>query len=111
MANTPLFTFRLPADQAAALREMSKIYGSPSPSVFLREMVGASCSGDTEKIKAFNAKLFKGIGEQLTLKLSASIDEAMSAPSPLPLPAPPSAPIKAKPVKAKPKAKAKARKA
>jgi len=111
MAKTPHFAFRLPVDQAAALREMAKIYGAPNTSTFLREMVGASCSGDTEKIKAFNAKLFKGIGEQLTLKLSASIDEAMSAPSPLPLPAPPSAPIKAKAVKPKPKAKAKARKA
>jgi hypothetical protein len=111
MAKTPHFAFRLPVDQAAALREMAKIYGAPNTSTFLREMVGASCSGDTEKIKAFNAKLFKGIGEQLTLKLSASIDEAMLAPSTLPLPAPPSAPIKAKAVKPKPKAKAKARKA
>ena len=111
MATPPVFCFRLPVDQAAALREMAKIYGSRNPSIFLREMVGASCSGDPDKIKAFNAKLFKGIGEQLTLKLSASIDEAMSAPSPLPLPAPPSAPIKAKAAKAKPKAKAKGRKA
>lgn len=110
MANTPLFTFRLPVDQAVALREMAKIYGAANTSIFLREMVGASCSGDTDKIKAFNAKLFKGIGEQLTFKLSASIDEAMSAPSPLPLPTPPSAPIKAKAVKAKPKPKAKGRK-
>jgi hypothetical protein len=75
MATPPVFTFRLPVEQAAALREMSKIYGAPTPSAFLREMVGASCSGDGEKIKAFNSKLIKGMGEQLTLKLNSLVDE------------------------------------
>jgi len=109
MAKTPVFTFRLPVDQAAALREMAKIYGAPSPSAFLRDMVGSSCSGDSEKIKAFNARLFKGMGEQLTLKLNASIDEAMP-PTP-PFLAPVKPPTKGKPAKAKAKAKAKGRKA
>ena len=109
MAKTPLFSFRLPVEQAAALREMSKLYGSPSPSAFLRDMVGSSCSGDSEKIKAFNARLIKGIGEQLTLKLNASIDEAMPPAVPVVLPITP--PTKGKPAKAKVKAKAKGRKA
>jgi len=81
MANTPNFVFRLPVDQAAALREMSKIYGSPNTSAFLREMVGSLCSGNAEKVKEFNAKLMRGIGEQLTLKLNAATDEAMPAPA------------------------------
>lgn len=108
MAKTPVFTFRLPVEQAAALREMTKIYGAPNASVFLRDMVGSSCSGDSEKIKAFNARLFKAGGEQLILKLNASIDEAM--PPVLPVITPVKPPIKVKPAKVKAKAKAKSRK-
>ena len=109
MAKTPHFAFRLPVEQAAALREMAKIYGAPNTSAFLRDMVGSSCSGDAEKIKAFNARLFKAAGEQLILKLNTSIDEVM--PPPLPVLAPVKLPTKGKPTKAKAKAKAKARKA
>lgn len=71
---TPNFNFRLSADKAAALREMAKLYGSPNTSEFLREMVGAMCSGKVEQVKAFNGKLFQRIGEQLTLTLNATLE-------------------------------------
>lgn len=71
---TPSFTFRLPAEKAAALREMAKLYGAGSSGEFLREMVGSMCSGDVEQVKAFNGRLFQRIGEQLTLKLNAALE-------------------------------------
>jgi len=36
-------------------------------------------SQDTERIKAFNGRLIRGMGEQLTLTLNASLD-TLSAP-------------------------------
>lgn len=77
---TPHFAFRLPAEKAAALREMAKLYGAASTSEFLREMVGAMCSGDVEQVKVFNGRLFQRIGEQLTLKLNATLDTVAPAP-------------------------------
>ena len=81
----PVFTFRLPTEKAAALREMSKLYGALNTSDFLREMVGAMCSGDVEQVKAFNGKLFQRIGEQLTLKLNASFETVHPAATALPV--------------------------
>ncbi len=80
---TPHFTFRLAPEKAAALRGMGKLYGSPSTSEFLRVMVGAMCSGDVEQIKAFNGQLFQRLGEQLTLKFNATLDE-MTPPAAVP---------------------------
>lgn len=71
---TPNFVFRLPTVERAALIEMAKLYGAPNTSAFLREMVGAMCSGDTDRVKAFNLRLFSKVGEQLALKLNATMD-------------------------------------
>lgn len=76
---TPHFSFRLPVDQADSLRDMAKLYGAKDTSSFLREMVGAMCSNDMEKVKAFNGRLATKMGEQLTLKLNAVLDEATGA--------------------------------
>ncbi len=73
---TPNIVFRLPDVERMALVEMSKLYGSENISAFLREMVGAMCSGDAVRVKAFNVRLFSKIGEQLAFKLNATIDEA-----------------------------------
>lgn len=70
---TPLFNFRLPANERAALVEMSKLYGAAHPSQFLREMVGAMCSGDPARVQEFNARLIRAAGEQLILKLNAPL--------------------------------------
>jgi len=70
---TPLFNFRLPANERAALVEMSKLYGAAHPSQFLREMVGAMCSGDPVRVQEFNARLVRAAGEQLILKLNAPL--------------------------------------
>jgi hypothetical protein len=82
---TPSFTFRLPSEKAAALREMAKLYGAGSAGEFLREMVGSMCSGDVEQVKAFNGRLFQRIGEQLTLKLNATFDKLPPVASAVPL--------------------------
>ncbi len=76
---TPIFNFRLSTDRANSLREMAKVYGSKNTSEFLREMVGAMCSGETEQIKGFVGRLIQRAGEQLTLQLTAPLD-AVSEP-------------------------------
>lgn len=79
---SPQFSFRLPEKDKAALLEMSKVYGAPSPGAFCAEMVGVMCSGDMERVKAFNARLIKGMGEQLTLKLNAALEGPAEAQKP-----------------------------
>lgn len=76
---TPHFNFRLARDKAAALHQMAKIYGAPSTSEFLREMVGAMCSGQPDQVRAFVGKLIAKAGEQLTLQLTAPMDAAVAA--------------------------------
>lgn len=80
---TPLFNFRLSVDQAAGLREMAKVYGAKNTSEFLREMVGAMCSGQPEQIKAFVGRLIQRAGEQLTLQLTAPMDAVIKAQKPV----------------------------
>jgi hypothetical protein len=77
---TPHITFRLHPDKAKTLREMAKVFGSPTASDFLREMVGAMCSGNVEEVKAFVGRLIQRSGEQLTLQLNASLDVVAKAP-------------------------------
>ena len=64
---SPKLTFRLPVGEREALSEMSKLYGSANVSEFLREMVGAMCSGELERVKAFNVQLMSKAGEQTAL--------------------------------------------
>lgn len=73
---TPMFNVRLSPKVQTDLREMSKVFGSPTPSSFAREILETVCSGDLEKVKAFTARLIAKQGEQLTLKLNAVIDAA-----------------------------------
>jgi len=80
---TPTFTFRLPDSERASLVEMSKVFGSPNPRAFLREMLGAMCSGDPRRVEDFNRKLIHAAGEQLVLKLHAPL-RALTKPVPLP---------------------------
>lgn len=69
---TPLYSFRLPREEAANLKQFAKLFGAKDTSAFLREMIGSICSGDAERIKAFNMRLFARMGEQLTLQLTAA---------------------------------------
>lgn len=73
MPKTPNCVFRLPSEERASLDEMAKIFGAANTSAFLREMVGAMCSGKTERVAEFNAKLIRAAGEQLILKLNAPL--------------------------------------
>lgn len=71
---TPLFTMRLPQADQDALLQMSKIYGAPNMRAFAREMISVMCSADVARVKAFNARLIAGVGEQLTIDLNATLD-------------------------------------
>lgn len=71
---TPIFTLRLPQKVQDDLAGMAKVYGSPNTRAFAREVLEVMCSADMERVKAFNARLIKGMGEQLTLKLNGALD-------------------------------------
>jgi len=88
---TPTFTFRLPREEQLALVEMSKVFGAPNPRAFLREMLGAMCSGNAERVRDFNAKLIRAAGEQLILKLNAPLTLSPETPQ-----QPPARPVKPK---------------
>lgn len=80
---TPLFAFRLPAEQAASVREMAKVFGAKDGSDFCRQMLAAMCSGQPEHIKAFVGRLIQRAGEQLTLQLTAPMDAVTKAQKPV----------------------------
>jgi len=70
MAISPVFTFRLPVEQADQLRGIARVYSdSGSCGILLRDMVGASLSGDAGTMAAFNRRLLGRLGEQLTFDL------------------------------------------
>lgn len=68
---TPIFNFRLPENEANDLRRVAKLYGAPSTSAFLREMLMVFCSGEPDQARSFVGRLFSRLGEQLTLPLNA----------------------------------------
>lgn len=71
---TPTFALRLSLKTQADLAALSKVYGSPNPRAFAREILEAVTSGDMERIKAFNQRLITRMGEQLVLRLNAVVD-------------------------------------
>lgn len=66
---TPLYRFRLAKPDQDALAHMSKIYGAPNASVFIREMVTSMCSADPQKAGEFLARLMEKVTGQLALPL------------------------------------------
>jgi hypothetical protein len=79
---TPTYALRLPGETQKAIADLAGIYGAPNGRAFAREILEVMTSGDPERVKAFNARLIRGMGEQLTLKLNASIDSAVDAEKP-----------------------------
>lgn len=67
---TPFLSVRLDMRTQKTLRELSRIYGSPSRAAFVREMITTMVSGDAERIHAFNYRLFKRVGEKAQLQLA-----------------------------------------
>lgn len=76
---TPLFTFRLAKDRAERLHEVAKVYGAPSTSELLREMVGTIVSGDPKVVADFFARLQRKMGEQLQLDFNAAVAAKVAA--------------------------------
>jgi len=79
---TPTYALRLPAETQKAISDLAAIYGALNGRAFAREILEVMTSGDPERVKEFNGRLIRGMGEQLTLKLNASIDAAMDAGKP-----------------------------
>lgn len=71
---TPIYSLRIPQKTQDEIAELARIYGAPNGRAFAREILEVITSGDLEKIKAFNGRLIKGMGEQLTLKLNSALD-------------------------------------
>jgi hypothetical protein len=78
VAKTPNLVFRLPLAERAQLDMMAKLYGSPSVSAFLREMVGAMCSGDDSRASAFNVRLMEKATGQMALALQVEAQRKAS---------------------------------
>jgi hypothetical protein len=76
---TPIFTVRLAPKVQADLALLGRIYGSPNPRAFAREVLEVICSSDPERVKAFNVRLFSKVGEQLALKFSQPLDVMKAA--------------------------------
>lgn len=72
---TPIFALRLPQKIQDDLGEIARIYGAPSTRAFAREILEVMVSGEVERVKAFNGRLMMKMGEQMTLRLNASLDE------------------------------------
>jgi hypothetical protein len=79
---TPVYGLRLPKKVQDDLVVFAKIYGAVNGRAFAREVLEVMTSGDLEKVKQFNARLIRGVGEQLTLKLNATMDDAINAAKP-----------------------------
>ena len=79
---TPIYSLRIPQKTQDEIAELARIYGAPNGRAFAREILEVITSGDLEKIKAFNGRLIKGMGEQLTLKLNSALDGPTEAKKP-----------------------------
>jgi hypothetical protein len=73
---TPLYTLRLPQKVQEDLSVMAKVYGLPNGRAFLREVAEVMTGGDLERVKGFNARLCKGMGEQMALDFNQALDVA-----------------------------------
>jgi hypothetical protein len=73
---TPNFIVRLSPQTRERLASMGRIYGAPTVSAFAREVLEVAASGDPERVMGFHRRLITAAGEQLVLKLGATIDQA-----------------------------------
>lgn len=71
---TPVFALRLSARAQADLAEMAKLYGSPNPRAFAREVLETMSSGDAGKAREFLRRLFMRAGEQLAMQFTAPLE-------------------------------------
>lgn len=78
---TPIYHVRMPLEDRKNLVEMAKLYGSAGPAAFLREMVGAICSGDQNRVGEFLKRLLTKMGEQLTLDLMGKAAQDANKPA------------------------------
>jgi len=79
MALTPILNFRLAEKERIALIEMAKVYGAKNTSEFLRELVGAMCSGDELRVRTFLGRLFERISGQVQLQLEYEAQREIEA--------------------------------
>jgi hypothetical protein len=67
---TPFISIRLNMQTQRAVNHLARMYGAPNRASFLREMITVFCSGDVEKIHAFNTRLFTNIGRKAQMELA-----------------------------------------
>ena len=71
MARDPIIALRLPKAERGRLRAVAKIYGAPSTSAFVRDMLRAILSGTPEGPAPFLQRLGMALGQQQQLDLFA----------------------------------------
>ena len=64
---TPVYRFRLALEDQEKLLEMAKMFGSPNTSAFLREMVGAMCSGEQKRVMDFVQRFMAAVDRQVQM--------------------------------------------
>jgi len=64
-----VFNFRLPVEEANALRALAKVTHAGNTSKLLRDMIESACSGNPERVAQFNERIFGAVGRQLTLDM------------------------------------------
>lgn len=67
---TPFISLRLNPQTRKTVEQLARIYGSPNRASFLREMITVFCSGDGERIHAFNTRLFTRVGQKAQMQLN-----------------------------------------
>lgn len=72
MANTPLYTLRLPAETQQGLVDVAKLCGYGSGREFAARVLRAAASGDLAQLDALRNEVAAPVGVQLPLTLSTS---------------------------------------
>lgn len=72
---TPIYALRMSQEEQDSIAQMAKVFGAPNGRAFAREVLAVMCSGDVKRVQEFNARLIRGVGEQLTLALNAPLAE------------------------------------
>lgn len=78
---TPFFTFRLAKKERETLALLAKVYGSPSSSQFLRELIKALAGADEEASRKFYARLMNAAGLQMQLQLTEQAAGRLGVPT------------------------------
>jgi hypothetical protein len=68
----PPYTLRVSFELRAKVEAIAEIYGSRTAPEFIRELLGAVCSGDLNQAQAFQSRLAEKLTGQMQLEIEAA---------------------------------------